>query len=48
MKAVRNRAGSLALFALPAKVRMLVEVTRLHLVFDIYADAAGALATPSS
>jgi anti-sigma B factor antagonist len=48
MKAVKNRAGSLALFALPAKVRMLVEVTRLHLVFAIYADEAAALAAPSS
>jgi anti-sigma B factor antagonist len=47
MKAAKGRAGSLALFALPAKVRALVELTRLHLVFDIYADEAAALAAPS-
>jgi anti-sigma B factor antagonist len=46
MKAAKGRGGSLALFALPAKVRALVELTRLHLVFDIYADEAAALAAP--
>jgi anti-sigma B factor antagonist len=47
MTAARGRGGSFALFALPAKVRSLVELTRLHLVFDIYADEAAALAAPS-
>jgi anti-sigma B factor antagonist len=47
MTTARNRGGSFALFALPAKVRTLVELTRLHLVFDIYADEVAALAAPS-
>jgi anti-sigma B factor antagonist len=48
MKAAASRGGSLALFALPAKVRSLFELTRLHLVFDVYADEAAALTAPSS
>jgi anti-sigma B factor antagonist len=44
MKTARERGGSLALFGLPAKVRLLIELTRLHLVFDIYCDEASALA----
>lgn len=43
-KASISRSGSLALFALPAKVRSLIELTRLHLLFDIYTDEAAALA----
>jgi anti-sigma B factor antagonist len=48
MKAAREGGGKLALFGLPAKVRSLVELTRLHLVFDIYGDEASALAASSS
>ncbi|HKD68694.1 MAG TPA: STAS domain-containing protein [Candidatus Binataceae bacterium] len=47
MKAARDRGGRLAMFALPDKVRMLVELTRLHLVFHIYADEAAAMAAQS-
>jgi anti-sigma B factor antagonist len=46
MRAALSRGGSFALFALPTKARMLVELTRLHLVFYIYADEAAALAAP--
>lgn len=48
MKAAKSRDGSLALFALSAKIRTLIELTRLHLVFDIYANEEAALAAPSS
>jgi anti-sigma B factor antagonist len=48
LKTARERGGAVALFALPGKVRALVELTRLHLVFDIYADEAAALAAASS
>jgi anti-sigma B factor antagonist len=48
LKSARAGGGKLALFALPARVRALVEVTRLHLVFDIYVDEASALAASAS
>lgn len=48
MKAAKGRSGSLALFALPLKVRTMVELTRLHLHFEIYADEASALVASSS
>jgi anti-sigma B factor antagonist len=44
MKTGQSQGGTVALFAMPPKVRTLVEVTRLHLVFDIYPDEAAALA----
>jgi anti-sigma B factor antagonist len=47
MKSARSGGGNLALFALPAKVRGLIELTRLHLIFDIYGDEASALAAAS-
>jgi anti-sigma B factor antagonist len=48
MKSARAGGGKLALFGLPARVRALVELTRLHLIFDIYVDEASALAASSS
>ncbi len=36
LKRMSERHGDLRLAALPDKVRMLVEITRLHTVFDIY------------
>jgi anti-sigma B factor antagonist len=48
MKAARARGGAVAMFALPARVRSLLELTRLHLLFDIYLDQAAALAAVAS
>jgi len=39
LKAVRDRGGELVLCALTPSVRAVVELTRLHRVFDIYDDA---------
>jgi anti-sigma B factor antagonist len=38
IKTAQGQGGMVALFAMPPKVRVLVELTRLHLVFDIYPD----------
>ena len=39
LKAVRDRGGELVLAGLTPPVRAVVELTRLHRVFDIYDDA---------
>jgi anti-sigma B factor antagonist len=47
-KAAKGIGGSVALFALPERVRSIIELTRLHLVFDIYPEEAAALAATQS
>lgn len=42
LKASRDRGGELVLAALTPAVRTVVELTRLHRVFDIYDDADSA------
>ena len=44
LKAARDRGGELVLAALTPPVRTVVELTRLHRVFDIYDDAEAAAA----
>jgi anti-sigma B factor antagonist len=44
LKASRDRGGELVLAALTPAVRTVVELTRLHRVFDIYDDADAAAA----
>ena len=42
LKAARDRGGELVLAGLTPPVRAVVELTRLHRVFDIYGDAEAA------
>ncbi len=42
LKAARDRGGELVLASLSPAVRTVVELTRLHRVFDIYDDAEAA------
>lgn len=42
LKAARDRGGELVLASLTPSVRTVVELTRLHRIFDIYDDADAA------
>ncbi len=44
LKGARDRGGELVLASLTPPVRTVVELTRLHRVFDIYDDAEAAAA----
>ena len=44
LKAARDHGGDLALAGLSPSVRAVVELTRLHRVFDIYGDVESAAA----
>ena len=47
-KSVRNAGGELKLLNLAPKVRTVLEVTRLHIVFDVKEDEATAIRSFSS
>ena len=42
-KAARNADGDAALFGLQPQVRALVELTRLHHIFEVFADKTSAV-----